>query len=83
MLIKNSEDNLLSNWQAFDLLLDKMKKDGFPFDKVAGVSGAGQVSMIHKNSGINYYTKQVWIHKHTSLIDLHVWFTNTGTTLKN
>lgn len=28
--------------KAFDLLLDKMKKDGFPFDKVAGVSGAGQ-----------------------------------------
>lgn len=25
----------------------------------------------------------MWIHKHTSLIDLHVWFTNTGTTLKN
>lgn len=29
-----------------------MKKDGFPFDKVAGVSGAGQVSMIHKKTQV-------------------------------
>ncbi|XP_062570095.1 xylulose kinase-like isoform X2 [Saccostrea cucullata] len=28
--------------KAFDLLLDKMKKDGFPFHKVACISGAGQ-----------------------------------------
>ncbi|XP_022341820.2 xylulose kinase-like [Crassostrea virginica] len=28
--------------KAFDLLLDKMKKDGFPFEKVACISGAGQ-----------------------------------------
>ncbi|XP_061184276.1 xylulose kinase-like [Saccostrea echinata] len=28
--------------KAFDLLLEKMKKDGFPFHKVACISGAGQ-----------------------------------------
>lgn len=28
--------------QAVDLLLNKMKEDNFPFDRVIGISGSGQ-----------------------------------------
>ena len=29
--------------QAFDLLLEKMKSEKIPFDRIAAVSGSGQV----------------------------------------
>lgn len=45
-----------SLFQAIDVLLDGMKKDGFDFSKVVALSGSGQVSTGLDNDTRNTFT---------------------------
>jgi xylulokinase len=39
--------------EAVDVILDKMKQDDFPFERVAVISGAGQVPSVFSASSFN------------------------------
>ena len=39
--------------KAFDMVLTKLKETGFPFAKVAAISGCGQVHIFHIIRAVN------------------------------